>query len=633
MANTVSILSYANTFGDLVTALNAVAKENNDLAANNYTKPTGTLFLNEPILGLQVANNAVIQGGLQVQGIGSYGYIQNNLRVDGQVYFTNTSLGLTNSGQANIGGTLFALASANSIIASNNVTVGGNTFSVGSIYGANNLTIAGSTRLVGTTLINGTTTVANNFSVTGDAGIVGTTRSDKFIANTNITVPNLYVTGFFDAGSVVSQLNVVTANNITSNYGYINHIQANTNVNTAAMTATTVDTTKITAGTANVTTLFNANTANGFINNLQTGSQLSVLGNFVINGDTVFNSNTFTINSGSNSGQISSYTVNRGNDVSAGIRWNKPLAYWDINDITTGNYYRILTTQQIEGSLSSTSTTNPASAAAANTLNTKINNANVAMQLLGGSAGSYANGAFTQANAAFAAANNVAPQIVPAWNTANSAFLRSNTSVNTINGTNGQISPTNGAISLLSNNGIQIVAAANTFYINEPQDLRTTASPTFAGLTLSSPLGVTQGGTGATSSSQALQNLLPSTIGVPNGYVLGTTGGAGASYSWVAGGSGGGGGSQPGTRITTNRLTYTASTNQTTFTTPTYVTGSGQLRVYVNGVRQYTSDYTEASTTSVTMNSGLNSGDTVMVEVDAYTSYAYYANNISITTP
>ena len=69
MANTVSILSYANTFGDWVVTTNAVVRENNDLAANNYTKPTGTLYLNDPTLGLQVANNAVVAGQLQVQGI------------------------------------------------------------------------------------------------------------------------------------------------------------------------------------------------------------------------------------------------------------------------------------------------------------------------------------------------------------------------------------------------------------------------------------------------------------------------------------------------------------------------------------------------------------------------------------
>jgi hypothetical protein len=91
MANTVTLLSYANTFGDWVVTTNKLAQENNDLAANNFVKPTGTLFLNSPSLGLQVANNATIQGQLQVSGIGSSVYIQRNLQVDGSIISTGNN--------------------------------------------------------------------------------------------------------------------------------------------------------------------------------------------------------------------------------------------------------------------------------------------------------------------------------------------------------------------------------------------------------------------------------------------------------------------------------------------------------------------------------------------------------------
>jgi hypothetical protein len=49
-------------------------------------------------------------------------------------------------------------------------------------------------------------------------------------------------------------------------------------------------------------------------------------------------------------------------------------------------------------------------------------------------AGSYANSAFAQANAAFASVNNVAPQIQPAFNTANNAYARANSSLNANSG-------------------------------------------------------------------------------------------------------------------------------------------------------------------------------------------------------
>ena len=130
MANTVNYLTYANTFGDWVVTTNNLARENNDLAANNYIKPTGTLFLNDPTLGLQVANNTIIAGQLQVQGIGSSAYIQNNLQVGTQVYFSNSVLGLTNSGDMIVGGSLSVggnfVINGSTVNSSNNFTLNSN---------------------------------------------------------------------------------------------------------------------------------------------------------------------------------------------------------------------------------------------------------------------------------------------------------------------------------------------------------------------------------------------------------------------------------------------------------------------------------------------------------------------------
>lgn len=130
MANTVNYLTYANTFGDWVVTTNNLARENNDFAANNYVKPTGTLFLNAPTLGLQVANNAVIAGQLSVQGIGSSAFIQNNLQVGTQVYFSNSVLGLTNSGDMIVGGSLSVggsfVINGSTVNSSNNFTLNAN---------------------------------------------------------------------------------------------------------------------------------------------------------------------------------------------------------------------------------------------------------------------------------------------------------------------------------------------------------------------------------------------------------------------------------------------------------------------------------------------------------------------------
>jgi len=194
MANTVSILSYANTFGDWVVSTNALAKENNDIAANNYTKPTGTLYLNSSTLGLQVAANAIVQGQLQVTGTSSSATIQNNLTVTtgnvivtagnvvvstGNVAITSGNLGVgtnTPAYKADINGTL----RANSIIfgVANTLTVTGN-------YTINQSVASGASP----------TFTGSNFTGVPAAGVTGLAASattDTTVA-TNITSGTLNV--------------------------------------------------------------------------------------------------------------------------------------------------------------------------------------------------------------------------------------------------------------------------------------------------------------------------------------------------------------------------------------------------------------------------------------------------------
>jgi len=176
------------------------------------------------------------------------------------------------------------------------------------------------------------------------------------------------------------------------------------------------------------------------------------------------------------------------------------------------------------------------------------------------------------------------------------------------------------------------IKQTGTLYLNDPTlGLQVANNASIGRLTLGAPLPVTSGGTGATTSVQALTNLLPSNLTTPAGYVL-ATGGPG-TYYWAAGGSGGGGSAAPGTTINSTRIYPTVNAGQTIFSTPTYVVGASQLRVYVNGVRQFNTDYTETSNTVVTLTSGTASGDIVLLEVDGYTNYVYYANNIAFTAP
>ena len=260
------------------------------------------------------------------------------------------------------------------------------------------------------------------------------------------------------------------------------------------------------------------------------------------------------------------------------------------------------------------------------------------------SAALYANGAFIQATAAFSLANNsyvansaalyangAFVQANAAFLKANSAYGLANTFANTFVGTTGSVSQTSGVISFSSNNGVTVVATtSNNFAVSTSQDLRTTASPTFAGLTLTSPLAQSYGGTGATSSAGALTALLPT--GTTSGYVL-TTGGPGNFY-WAAS-SGTGGGATPGTSINSTRLSYTANGaagySGNSFIIPPATT-STQIRAYINGVRQFESEYTANLTSNtITFTTTPPNGDAILVEVDGYYVNPYYANNIAFT--
>jgi hypothetical protein len=247
------------------------------------------------------------------------------------------------------------------------------------------------------------------------------------------------------------------------------------------------------------------------------------------------------------------------------------------------------------------------------------------------SAAIYANGAFLKANSSYESQNATGSYANSAFLKANAAYTQANTAANTFVGTTGTVLTSSGVISFSSNNGVTVVATrANNFAINTPQDLQTANTPTFAGLVLTNPLGTAYGGTGATSPSGALNALLPT--GTTAGYVL-TTGGPNNFY-WAAGG-GGGGGATPGTTINSTRLSYTANGQSgytgNSFIIPTAST-STQVRAYINGVRQFESEYTaNLSSNTITFTTTPPSGDAILIEVDGYYVNPYYANNIAFT--
>ena len=551
-------------------------------------------------------------------------------------------------------------------------------------------------------------------------------------ANTSANTRTLSVTGtgYLDIVQANSAVNTTTISATNNIYG--NNIQANTNIKTGTLSVSGteyVDTvsanTLLQSPKVTINTTLDANNASGYLNTLQVNGQLSVGGNFLITGATVYGTNTFTLSANSSIGQTSYLNVNRGSSgANASIRWNEPSKYWDILDVNTGGTYsKILTANLISDSVTTVSSSTLASSTAANTLNNSITSVSSALVTANNSMKSYVDNTVSTANTSLksytdntittANTNNILytnaqitanlvtakaytdtantnmksyvdaantslksytdntittannnnilytnAQITANLNTAKAytdtantnlksyvdglistdasytaaAFARANSSSQSFVGTTGTAAPTNpgGVITYSSTNGITVTGSSSTLTINTPQDLRTSASPTFNGLTLTNPLSISQGGTGQITSGGALTALLPT--GTTAGYVL-TTSGPGSFY-WAAVGSQQ---TTPGTTINSTRTSYTGNGAGINYATGVYTAGANQVRVYIDGVRQL-ADYTETSGNTggvgiVTFSAAPPSGTSILFEIDGFVVNPYYANNITFTAP
>jgi hypothetical protein len=186
MANTISILSLANTFSEWVNVTNNEATELNSIGKSDWTKDSGTLLLKSAGVGLQANTKSNFTQGLESYGLGSYVTIQNILTVtSGQVYFQNTTLGLTNSGMANIGGVLNALAPNTGLYVANTANIIGK------------LNVTGAATLSNTLYVSANTTLNSYLNVIQDAF-----ANNVFVTNTTNT-KNIVYSGTLTGGTGV----------------------------------------------------------------------------------------------------------------------------------------------------------------------------------------------------------------------------------------------------------------------------------------------------------------------------------------------------------------------------------------------------------------------------------------------
>jgi len=194
MANTVTTLNYANTFGHWLAATDALIAENNTLAKDNYVKDSGTIYLSEGTLNaLQSNGNVIVQKALMVQGVGSYATVQNDLTVERQGLFTNTDLSIVATGNVQVGNTLIVSGAGYGVQVDNDALIGGDLVIGGNLE----LNILEARQKVNTETLSVTGTTytnklqSNNQVVTGILTANTNIYTSRLQSNTSITTTEI----------------------------------------------------------------------------------------------------------------------------------------------------------------------------------------------------------------------------------------------------------------------------------------------------------------------------------------------------------------------------------------------------------------------------------------------------------
>ena len=293
MANTVNILSYTNTFGDLLAQQNKAAVELNNLGANNYIKGTGTLYLSGSGTGLSVSNTTVMNVAI-ISGTTS---LLGDITSTANAYFNGIGYGLNVANNAIIAKTLIT----------DNFT-------------ANTLVRTSTIIASGTAYVSGIT--ANTVIRSQTLNATGATYTDAVVANTIISAP------IFN-GSTSGIFNNITSNNTV----YTVSVSASGTVAAATLTGAYTGQVALTGNSTSPTVDTNAsNTAvatTAFVKNvLASGNTFGIaVTNGVVTSGSYSNPSWITALAGSkitgditgNAGNITAYTINQsvgtGNNV------------------------------------------------------------------------------------------------------------------------------------------------------------------------------------------------------------------------------------------------------------------------------------------------------------------------------
>ena len=221
----------------------------------------------------------------------------------------------------------------------------------------------------------------------------------------------------------------------------------------------------------------------------------------------------------------------------------------------------------------------------------------------GGSAGSYANSAFLQANAAFQSANNVAPQVQPAFDRANAAFIQANSAYASLN-----------ASSAWSVRHAFIASAGQTSFVPPSGYLAGYIDVFYNGLKLYGNEDYTAtDGINITLTNPAVANSIIEVVGLRANVPVSTLTTLSSSITGLL-----------------NRQTFFATANQTIFTTAQQYR-AGYVDVYYNGLKMVIPDDVVAADGSTINFIGLTPTTNDVIEVVGLSPNVSLANAIPIT--
>jgi hypothetical protein len=319
MANTVSVLNFTNTFGDLLAQQNIIAKELNNLGANNYTKDSGTLYVNGIGTGLSVTNTAALGAAV----------VSTTLAVGGDTtLLANVYLDAPG----------FTLQVANNAIIHKQIVTDNIT--------ANTLVRSSTLNITDVARVNNL--ISNNVVLTSTLNTTGSAFVNNLAANSGVTAPYI----------------------VATTRGVFEDITSNNQITTTFLNITTNVTSDL-----NVTTDVRGRDFFGRVGTFDSfvvGS-MTVAGNFVVSAPTIYSSNTFVLNAGAGAAQTSTLGVDRGiSGANASFRWNESLKYWETLDVQNGQHFRLLTNMHLSNSTNLNSSLNVATSAALFDLQTQV---------------------------------------------------------------------------------------------------------------------------------------------------------------------------------------------------------------------------------------------------------------------